>query len=487
MHPMKRWLATVSTLDIRALALFRVGLALVVLLDLAVRLSTWEAHYSDFGVLTAARAAVREPLGHWSLYQLWPDGVLLGCMVQAAAAIALLVGWKTRAATVVVWLLLVSLHGRNSLVLNGGDHLLRILLFWAAWLPLGAVAAADPQGSPPREVRSVVSFALVAQVCLVYLVTMAMKTDPAWWNGSAAGQVLQLDLFTTDLGLWLREQTSLHPVLTWMTAIGELLGVALALSPWRNQITRSLAVAGFFVMHLGFGLLLELGMFPWVSICSWLPLIPGPVFDRLGWTLQDASDPVQPRAGTRLAAGALLVITVLWNVRTLSPPVQVLPHAVDPVWRALYLDQQWNMFAPGPPSSDGWYVFTGTTERGEVDLWRMRDQVDHRKPEQVLRSVGSRRWGKYLSTVRRPKDMHELPELGGYLQRRWEREMGGEVTDVRLVFWREAPLAPHEVGPREIVLWQGDPRTAEPITPPRDPVEALERALQEKLRRQRDH
>lgn len=43
----------------------------------------------------------------------------------AAVALALVVGYRSRIATILTWLLLVSLHARSPHVLNGGDVLLR--------------------------------------------------------------------------------------------------------------------------------------------------------------------------------------------------------------------------------------------------------------------------------------------------------------------------------------------------------------------------
>jgi hypothetical protein len=49
----------------------------------------------------------------------------------------LITGYRTRFAVVACLVLMISLHQRNGLVCNAGDRLLEILLFWAAFLPLG--------------------------------------------------------------------------------------------------------------------------------------------------------------------------------------------------------------------------------------------------------------------------------------------------------------------------------------------------------------
>ena len=59
------------------------------------------------------------------------------------AAVALVVGWRTRVAAWVVVLLLVVLQRRNVYVLNSGDLLLRELAFFVALMPSGETWSLD--------------------------------------------------------------------------------------------------------------------------------------------------------------------------------------------------------------------------------------------------------------------------------------------------------------------------------------------------------
>ena len=56
-------------------------------------------------------------------------------LVAAAGAGALLLSYRTRLATLLSWVLLVSVQNRNPLLGQGGDDLLRMLLFWGLFLP----------------------------------------------------------------------------------------------------------------------------------------------------------------------------------------------------------------------------------------------------------------------------------------------------------------------------------------------------------------
>ncbi|MDY7080948.1 MAG: HTTM domain-containing protein, partial [Halobacteria archaeon] len=64
-------------------------------------------------------------------------------VVASVFALMLVVGYRTKVATVVSLVLLVSLHLRNPVILNGGDSLLRRLLFIGIFLPLGEQWSVD--------------------------------------------------------------------------------------------------------------------------------------------------------------------------------------------------------------------------------------------------------------------------------------------------------------------------------------------------------
>src|SRR3954452_22414312 len=139
------------SLDLRSLAVLRIGLALLVLGDLAARATDLRAHYTDFGILP--RAAL-SPFGPASIHALSDSPWFLGTLFLIAAlfALALLVGFQTRIACFVSWFLLLSLHGRNPIILQGGDILFRVLFFWSLFLPLGARFSLDAlRSGPPAE------------------------------------------------------------------------------------------------------------------------------------------------------------------------------------------------------------------------------------------------------------------------------------------------------------------------------------------------
>ncbi len=161
--------AKVFGLDLRSLAAFRIGLAIFILFDLINRSFDLTAHYTDAGVMP--RAFVVRYFSTLSVYQPWnpallsvhfvtgtASGIAAIFLIHALAAIGLLLGYRTRLMTFIVWFLLCSLHTRSPLVLSVGDDVLRILLFFSIFLPLGARYSIDAALNSSKKSLRVRSF-----------------------------------------------------------------------------------------------------------------------------------------------------------------------------------------------------------------------------------------------------------------------------------------------------------------------------------------
>ena len=71
---------------------------------------------------------------------------------------------------------------RNPVVLHGGDMTIRLMLFWAVFLPTGARFSVDagrkPAAVQPTRALSLGTAALTFQVCFVYWFAAAFKAHP---------------------------------------------------------------------------------------------------------------------------------------------------------------------------------------------------------------------------------------------------------------------------------------------------------------------
>ena len=281
----------IFALDLRSLALFRVGLALVVLSDLLVRFSDIEAHYSDYGVLN--RTTLIEQLlqpWYWSVHLLSGQPFVQQILFLLAIAIALLllIGYRTRWMTIATWLLIVSLHNRNPALIFAGDDTLRAILFWAMFLPLGAYYSVDSalNTSSKPQPKSVISGATVGfifQLCYIYMFSAWFKHQSPLWSteGSAVYYALSFDQYGTGFGQFLLSLKPLLKIMTFSALWFEWLGALLLFVPWKNSWFRLAAIAAFISLHFSFGLSFRIGIFPALCIAVWLAFIPTMVWDWL--------------------------------------------------------------------------------------------------------------------------------------------------------------------------------------------------------------
>jgi hypothetical protein len=439
--------------DARALAAFRVALGALLLADLALRARNLTAFYTDAGVLPRSLLAKQYPaFASISVHTLsgaaWVQGVLFA--VAVLAALAVLVGYRTKLAVVVSWVLLLSLHARNPLVLNAGDSVLRRLLFWGMFLPMGARWSVDAGGgerdqSVRGRVVSVASAALLVQVVLVYAVNAVLKLrGELWRNGTAVQYVFSLDQFTILLG----DAVAQYPAV--LSALAHLWLAMLVASPlllvlrgwWRA------AFAGLFAgAHLGMLLTMRLGLFPLISMAALLPFLPAVVWDELAARVPTTVQRTLARARQNLArqlpatgvrfpgdgrvrrtvsrwkrrvvpalAACFLVVALAWTA--LSVGVVAAPDGVESV--ADPEERRWDMFAPEPLGVDGWLVVPGEVESGAtVDAFH-GGEVQWEKPSDVAASYPSARWRKYVVDLWRSDDDALQSAFAGYLCERWD-------------------------------------------------------------------
>ena len=452
-------------IDPRSLALFRVSLSLVLLYDLVLRLANLNAFYTDAGVLPrAAQIEIFSGLPQlFSLHMM--NGTFVGeailLFVQFVAALAMLVGYQTWISTFVSWVLLVSLHNRNPMVLQGGDVLLRLLLFWGLFLPLGARASMDRWLAPPRAQTtekyanapfvSLATFAALLQVCFIYWFTWALKTDASWRvDGTAIGYALSIDQLSRPLGKLLLHYPDVMRVLTFVTVELERFGPLVALLPfWRSRLLMVIVFTGF---HFTMGLCMTLGVFTFIAPTAWLLFVPSGAWDfanaRLGalkarakagiararpgivkWCRRLGMRAPAPREAPfsreiarQVGAAFFLFYIFAWNLRTLDYNRYQTYFGDNWNWIGLSLriDQAWSMFSPFPLKEDGWFVAAATLNDGrKVDLIADGAPLQWKEPPNLSTTFRDAQWQKYLLNLWPVENAPHRGYYVAYLARQW--------------------------------------------------------------------
>ena len=292
-NDIRKTIANTFSIDLRTLAVLRIGLGLLILADLLIRASDLSGWLSDEGVFPRDVVIDWIGSGKWSLYFVsgsWFWSLLL-FILAGLAAIALILGFLTRWATLMSFVLLVSLHNRAPLLLQGGDNLLLLLVFWSLFLPLGAKLSIDaalvhpdrrPSRPTPNCYVSIATVAILIQAMSVYFFSAFLKSDDQWYkDGTAIYYTLQLDNFATWFAhLWRDHHWLTVPLSRYVWWL-ELIGPLLIFSPWLRVPLRLLTMVAFISMEIGFIFNLHLGLFPLISILSILLFTPTETWDAL--------------------------------------------------------------------------------------------------------------------------------------------------------------------------------------------------------------
>ena len=274
--------------DIRSLAVLRIGLALVSLFYLFSLFPDVELFLSNDGLLPIGLSQQLSPTtinGEWSIY--WfngsPSFARLLITVHVIAAFLLLIGLQTRIMTVVCLVMTWSLLIRNPLIVDSGQYLLRMMLLWSVFLPLGAVWSIDakirrqPRSQIDWSIVNIATVAIMIQVVVGYLifsVSLGLHQVNLADLFAIVGQPNSLVNRIVDH----REQlTAISPLLCVVSFIGPLT----MFIPRFSEFFRGFWLSVHWLIHLGIWFTLELGCYPWMAIVSTFVFIPSSF-----WNLQ---------------------------------------------------------------------------------------------------------------------------------------------------------------------------------------------------------
>ncbi|APX97589.1 HTTM domain-containing protein [Natronorubrum daqingense] len=483
-------------IDTRSLAVFRIFVGVLIVADLLARSRNFSRFYTDDGVVPQALAQELSADGAFSFYHLTSDPtVIAGLFVlQGLIALQLIVGYKTRIATILSFLFVISLDHHNPFVLSYADTLFRLLLFWAIFLPLGerwSVDAVHADRERRAHVANAATVLILAQMVYMYLTNGLIKSQSeVWTSGDAAPLVLGIDEMTFFLGNTIRQ----GPILlelggrVWFTIL--LLSWLLIVLPARARYP---LVALFAIGHLSFALTVRIGAFPYVPLAGLVLFLQGAFWtdlNRLGGYVNVDSSRVAGSV-TRLSALAatvpdyrltserirrarrltyslalgIVVVSLLFvavvmafNVGTAIADTeadQSMDERVEgTVDETLYetagvkqiestasrfgVDQPvgWAVFAgPDPRTTDRYYVFPAETESGEVvDAYNERELTYDRPYDGELQNqYGSYRERFYMNSVRNGGNQNDVPvEFGEEICERWSEEHDEELVRISM-------------------------------------------------------
>jgi predicted DCC family thiol-disulfide oxidoreductase YuxK len=287
-HDVRRSLTrTYLTFDGRSLALGRVVLAAVLMVDVLRRIRWLRDFYSNEGLLpnhTVLWQPFQPRAFSFFLMASHPEESAVGFVIAFCCFSCLLVGFRTRLFHVLSFVMTTSLHSRILFAENGGAVALGAVVFWTAFLPLGRRFSVDallsslrarpdetprdlaPSRRPVADARPIVSLAVLAlllQLGVIYAFNYVHKSGMTWRTGTAVHYVLEQERIVTWIGLWARHHLPFAATLglTYGTLVIEASAPFLILSPFFRPLCRALAIGLLTALHGGIGLMVNLGIF----------------------------------------------------------------------------------------------------------------------------------------------------------------------------------------------------------------------------------
>jgi hypothetical protein len=487
LRPIGTYLQKELSLDIRALSWMRICLGLVLIADWIIRLQSTAAHYTNNGVLPQQILFDYQwKDGFYSLFVL-SDSIAWQYFLFSAAILFsffFTIGYFTRLSNLVVWILLCSVHARNPFVLQAGDELFRIALFWGLFLPLGKMYSVDAihkknirEQQADTTVFNVQSIGLMILVFGVYFFSALQKTSPEWRSeGTAIYYALSLDQMALPLGKILLNYPGLCKVLTHFVFYTEIIAPLLFFIPYKNNTFRTIGILLLVLLHVGIASTLFVGLFFCIGISTLLALLPSPAVNWIikrtpsflkrihlaawcsrllpsfagiqnavsNWKLRMTSFYTQ----TILQFSLLFILCVclIWNLGnlhtglTVTGPFRTLTYF-------LRIDQNWGMFSPGVFKDDGWFILEAeenSTNR-KIDLYRNGEQVSYHKPAYVLKDIPDDRWRKYGENYIMVDYVYIRPAYCRYVIRKWNREHPQiPVHSLQVIYMKETTPPPRE-------------------------------------------
>jgi len=477
--------------DLRALALMRICIAIVIIIDLSIRITDLELFYSNSGVVPLSMlfeyAWNKYYFSFHTLSGLWQVEFIL-FMVAYFFAFMMLIGYRTKLFTFLSWLMLLSLHNRNGLILQGGDDLLRLVLFWAIFIPWGARYSCDKILSRQQEPENpqILTIATIAYLLqIIYLYTGSALLKEKEWNTdfSALYYTYSIDQIAYPVTKWLYYYPELLKKMTFVAYYFELLVPVLLFIPFRHSLFRLIVVLLVVCFHLVNGVTLLIGLFPIIGIATIIGILPSFVMDRfdkiteplklysrkffsvfsrfiarfIGWkkpvyTFKPIFQNVQ---------NALLIFLVFfvfdWNFSNLAFVNSKLSEDLRFIGYGLRLDQSWGMFAPGVFKDDGWYIMEGFTEKGDsINMLAFDKKLSFEKPASITAMFKNDRWRKYSENYLFDHNEFMRGYLCSYCKRIWnEQYIDQKIERLRVIYMKELTLPDYKYSvPAMNVLWE---------------------------------
>ncbi len=460
-------ISNLFAIDLRSLKAFRIAIGVVLLIDLAIRATSLQAHYTDAGVMPSSLVAA-DYVGSWR----WSLHFFSGStsfqailfVLSGLAAFCVAIGFHPRAAIALCWVLWTSMQARTPLLQTGADDLLRMLLFWAFFLPIPSrLSLGSRRTTAASSVSTIASAAIMLQVCVMYFFAGSWKLTGDWINGDELHRIFSDIDYARPLAYMLQGYPQLTSIAGTVVVFAEHILPILLLATAGYWRARCLVVAALASMHLGIEFTLTIGLFSLVCWSALLLFLPAGFWDYLGQFSKcsrfqetsssdsmnsdtDSNGPpsqpawwVQALAGTAVAFS--LVYMIAWNLADRGAfGHNRIPVAAKRVGDLLSLQQNWRLFDYASNRGSWFIVLARLPDFNYADLLRggvKADAETFTRPAYPYRRFPDHRWRKLYSHLVYDRNQQYRDSLCQYLATQWATHHSQRAEAIELQYMQD--------------------------------------------------
>jgi hypothetical protein len=380
-HPIIQRLKALATLDLRSLALFRIGFGLILIYEIGGRFLDLADFYGENSISQADQ--LRQYWMHFgkpgwilpSVNFLSSSTTFQGLLfaLSGIMAICFTLGIATRVSALVLSYLFASYNIRFHWLLNGSDTLYIWFLLWSVFLPLDR----KNKNTLNTSVCSWTSAGFIFQIGLIYWMAGLCKIDPYWLDGTAIQRFLQHSLFTTRYIHFLEPYPALCAWLSFTIPKVEILTPFLLVCTGASGRLRIAQVFGMILMHSMLALSFHIGTISPICIAAWVALLPAEFWRWFGRPVVKSSKALGSQSIFESSGAWLLILLVttgyinsLWETIDQRHKPYISWHRFD----RYGVPMGWLPFT-NPPYEAAWLQFLGKKTGQD---WQEIVLVDHR-------------------------------------------------------------------------------------------------------------
>lgn len=284
------WFARFDPLNV---GVFRISLGILITVMFFANYFNWERFYALDGIISLRdRPTVLQD--SWCAF-VWTEDLFpikVYWWVGVISALAFTLGFFTRLATIILYVLQTSMIHRNLMICNGDDLMFRMLLLYGMFAPLGHSLSIDSWlkskkknnvgDESPDQLPMIWAIRLMQiNVLCVYIFSIPYKIfgDTVWLDGTAI-------YWTITSNVWSRGTipglgSAIGMILIKIATYGSLIIEAtFPFLVWFER-TRIYSILALALLHLGIAVFIpNVAFFTFAMICSFWIFVPSNVIRR---------------------------------------------------------------------------------------------------------------------------------------------------------------------------------------------------------------